>query len=186
MRLGTVALALAALPSVLGGCAGGTATPAVSATPATAATPWLVVATGSVTPTPVPSTSVSYRHGLPAVSFLATSSGCAVGWPQSGLVLIPMIVTPLKGALKVQWSADYGSVYRLTAVDQRLVAGPQPTPSWQTVHAGTGCPGTMTATITGLTTGVPYIVWLDAPNPPRGLDGTSGLRSGKSGIVIPL
>jgi hypothetical protein len=135
----------------------------------------------------MPSTGGSYRHGLPAVSFLPTSSGCGVGWPDSGLVLIPMIVTPQKGALKVQWPADYGSTYRLTAVDQRLVAGPQPTPSWQTVHAATGgCPSTMTATITGLTAGVPYIVWLDAPNPPRGLDGTTGLRSGKSGIVTPL
>jgi hypothetical protein len=184
MRLGTAALVLAALPVALAGCGGGAANPAASGTPA--ATPWVVVASGSVTPTPMPTGTVSYRHGLPAVSFLATSSGCGIGWPDSGLVLIPMIVTPLKAAFKVQWPASYGSVYRLTAVPQDLVVGPQPEPSWQTVRAGGGCVHTMTATITGLTPGAAYIVWLDAPDTPRRADGTRSLQSGKSGVVRPL
>ena len=119
------------------------------------------------------------------MSFLSTSSaGCAIGWPDSGEVLIPMNITPIAGGFKVEWPSQYGSYYRLTAVPQGLVSGAQPTPSWQTVPVAKGC--TTTATIAGLTSGQPYIIWLDAPDTPRDVDGTRSLYSGKSGVVKPL
>jgi hypothetical protein len=180
MRLTKIMLGL---PLLLGACGGGTATPAVSVA-ATPGTPYVMISSGSATPSPTPSFAGSYSGGLPAVSFLPTGSACAMGWPQSGLVLIPMVVTPQKGALQVQWPAQYGPTYRITAVDQQLVVGTQPPPTWQTVAAGSGC--TVTATISGLTSGGAYIVWLDAPDSGTNIDGSRRLRSGKSGVVRPL
>ncbi|MGX6604363.1 hypothetical protein ACWKSP_19825 [Micromonosporaceae bacterium Da 78-11] len=183
MRRTRIVLVLAALPLTLGACGGGAAKPAASATPA-AGEPWVVVATGSATPSPTPSAFGSPSPALPSVSFLPTASGCAMGRPEAELVLIPIVVTPLTGSLKVEWPARYGPTYRVTAVDQRLVSGAQPEPVWQTVSAGGAC--IATATITGLTSGAPYIVWLDAPESGYQLDGTSNLRSGKSRVVKPL
>jgi hypothetical protein len=186
MRFRTIALALAALPVVLGGC-GGTGTPGISpsgSAPASPAVPWVIVATGSATPSPTPSVSFSLPpSGLPTIS-LPAASACAIAWPEHEQVLIPMIVTPGKASLKVQWPARYGPNYRVAAVDQRLVSGTQPPPTWVNVTAGSGC--TVTATLTGLISGNPYIVWLDAPNTPRNLDGSRSLYSGKSGVVTPL
>ena len=50
--------------------------------------------------------------------------------------------------------------------------------------AGAGC--TVTATITGLKAGTPYVVWLDAPNTGYERDGTRHPYSGRSGVVYPL
>ena len=73
-----------------------------------------------------------------------------------------MTVVPGAGSLTVTWPRQYDSNYRLTAVPQPLVSGTQPAHTWQNVAAGTGC--TVTATISGLKSGKPYVVWLDAPN----------------------
>ena len=187
MRFRTIVLALAALPMVLGGC-GGTGTPGASnsgATPASPAVPWVIVATGSATPSPVPSISLSRTASVQPWISLPAASACPIAWPaHQQQVLIPMIVTPGKASLKVQWPSWYGPNYRVTAVNQRLVSGTQPPPTWMSVNAGTAC--TVTATITGLISGNPYIVWLDAPNTPHNLDGSRSLYSGKSGVVKPL
>jgi hypothetical protein len=184
MRVGKLVLAFGAI-GALAGC-GGSPTPTASATSdAAAEKPWVVVETGSATPSPQPSHAGTPRPKLPPVSFLPTSSSCAIARPGAGLVLIPMNVTPVTGGFKVEWPSAYGPTYRITAVHQGLVAGAQPTPSWQTVPASAGC-STVTATITGLIPGDPYIVWLDAPDTPRDTDGTRSLRSGKSGVVEPL
>ena len=47
--------------------------------------------------------------------------------------------------------------------NKKLVVIPKGTTHvfWQTVNAGSGC--TVSTTITGLTSGAPYIIWLDAP-----------------------
>ena len=72
---------------------------------------------------------------------------------------------------------------RLTAVPQDLVNGEQPGPAWQTIKTGAECE--VTAKIGGLTRGRAYIVWLDAPNTPRRLDGSRSLYSGKTKVLIP-
>jgi hypothetical protein len=181
-RAGKLLLVTGAI-GALAGC-GGNPAPTESATPAAADDkPWVVVQTGSATPSPRPSNAGTPRPPLPPVSYLPTDSACTIGWPDSGQVLIPMNVTPVAGGFRVEWPSAYGPTYRLTAVHQPLVAGAQPTPSWQTVQAGAGC--TVSATITGLISGDPYIIWLDAPDTPRGPDGSRSLYSGKTGVVKP-
>jgi len=187
MRVGRCALAMAALVLV-GGCGLGTPTAGTaSATPAPKANgePWVVVQTGSATPSAGPSVRTGAPRTTPTASFLPTSSACAIGWPDDvGQVMIPILVTPVAGGFRVEWPAKYGPTYRITAVLQTLVVGAQPTPSWLTVRSAGGC--TMTATITGLTAGAPYIVWLDAPDTPRAVDNSRSLYTGRSGVVYPL
>ncbi|WP_203820292.1 hypothetical protein [Paractinoplanes ferrugineus] len=173
------------LPFALSGCGAGPAKPAASGSPTATLAPWVRVTSGS--PTAVPSTASTFapKSALPKVSFLPTSSACAIPWPDNvGQVLIPMVITPISRGFTVQWPAKYGSYYRITAVPQELVVGPQPEPSWQSVQAGDNC--TVSATISGLTSGAPYIIWLDAPATPRDAVGSRSLYSGKSGVVKPL
>jgi hypothetical protein len=68
-------------------------------------------------------------------------------------------------------------------VPQDIVTGAQPEPIWQTVSTGAEC--TASATISGLVSGRAYIIWLDAPDTPRRLDGSRSLYSGKTGVLIP-
>jgi hypothetical protein len=188
MRLRKLLLPLLALPIALGGCGmlglGSPGTPgsAASATPGPGGN-WLVVATGSATPSPVPSFSGSRSPALPPVSFLPVQPGCAKDWSIEP-PLIPIEVVPGAGKLTVTWPRQYSSDYRITAVKQPLIAGSQPNYPWQAVAAGTGC--TVTATISGLKKGVPYIVWLDAPDTGHERDGTRHPYSGRSGVVYPL
>ncbi|WP_306206693.1 hypothetical protein [Actinoplanes sp. RD1] len=184
-----LALLLLAVPLLAGGCSAlglgsGAGTPgsAASATP-TPGTPWIVYDQGSPTPSPkVTFTGASRSPVLPPVSFLPVDPACAKSWTVNP-VLIPMEVTPGKGSLKVTWPRQFNSDYRITAVKQPLVSGNQPAYQWQNVPAATGC--TVTATISGLQSGVPYVVWLDAPNTGYEPDGTRHPYSGKSGVVYP-
>jgi hypothetical protein len=185
-------LALAALPLALGGCGvlglgspAGTPGPSPSATPNPGDSPWIVTVPGAATPSPTPSRGTgTATPGLPPVSFLAVDRGCPQDW-HAGAVLIPMIVTPAKGSLVLSWPRQYNSNYLVTAVPQPLVSGNQPTYTWQNVAPpASGC--MVSATITGLKSGKPYIVWLDAPNTGFELDGTRHLYSGRSGVVYPL
>jgi hypothetical protein len=184
-RIGKIALVWAVVPLALTGCGGGAATPGTSASANVAQTPWVRVTSGSPTATASAMSTFSPKSALPPVSFLPTSSACTIPWPDNvGQVLIPMVITPISGGFTVQWPSRYGSYYRITAVPQELVVGPQPEPSWQTVQAGANC--TVSATISGLISGAPYIIWLDAPDTPRDVQGNRSLYSGKSGIVKPL
>jgi hypothetical protein len=180
-------LPVAASLLLLGGCAagaGGGASPTLAPGPS-ATRPWLLYASGQAPPGPTPGRSVAPSvTGLP-FSPLASAATCDIAWPNDvGQVLIPLIVTPGTRSLKVQWPNRYGSTYRVTAVDQRLVKGAQPEPKWVTVATGSGCTGT--ATLSGLVSGNPYIVWLDAPGTPRGVDNSRSLYTGRSGVVVPL
>jgi hypothetical protein len=184
MRFRVVASAASLLVLSACGTSGGTAGASASAgaTPSPAV-PWLI----DVSAGPAPSTSapISLRPSTgPPWSPLPSATTCDIPWPTDERVLIPLIVTPGVGSLKVQWPSWYGPDYRVAAVDQRLVAGTQPPPTWVNVTAGTGC--TVTATLTGLISGNPYVVWLDAPDTPRRIDNSRSLYSGRSGVVKPL
>lgn len=193
MRLRKALWGLLAAPFVLGGCGalglGPTVTPGSSASPSASPGPvsgagWIVVATGSATPSP----SVSHAAGSPSpsspsVSFLPVDPGCAQTWDIND-VLIPVAVTPGAGKLTVTWPRQWDSNYRITAVPQPLVSGSQPAYAWQDVAAGGGC--TVTATIAGLKSGTPYVVWVDAPRTGYERDGARHPYSGRSGIVYPL
>ncbi|MBL7257404.1 hypothetical protein [Paractinoplanes lichenicola] len=177
-------LALVMLPFLLSACGSGS-TPSGSASPTDAGGPaWVNVQPGQATAVPSSKYTGTPRAGLPSVSFLPTSSACAVAWDEDiDQVMIPMVVTVGQGSLKVLWPNRYGNRYRVAAVPQELVSGAQPEPDWQTVTTGAEC--TAGATISGLKSGAAYVVWLDAPDTPRGLDGGRGLYSGRSKIVKP-
>ncbi|WP_166661160.1 hypothetical protein [Paractinoplanes brasiliensis] len=177
-------VALVMLPLLLGACGGGS-DPSASESPADAGGPaWVTVAPGRATASVTPRYSGSPRPGLPPVSYLPTSSACAVAWNEDvGKVFIPMVVTVGRGSLTVQWPNRFGNRYRVAAVPQELVSGAQPEPQWQTVTTGDEC--TAGTTIRGLKSGSPYVVWLDAPDTPRAVDGSRSLYSGRSQIVKP-
>jgi hypothetical protein len=187
------ALGLAALmvPLTLGGCSvlGMDTTMVPDTSTSTAPEPvsdagWVVTATGSAIPKPSPSHGAgSPSPALPPVSFLPIDPECAKSWTVDP-VLIPMTVEPGAGSVTVTWPRQRDSNYRVTAVPQPLLSGAQPKVTWTDVAAGTGC--TVTARITGLTSGKPYVVWLDAPNTGHQRDGTRHPYSGKSGVVYPL
>jgi hypothetical protein len=182
-------LGLVALPLTIGGCSalglGGSSGGTASASPTPTGTPWIMYQSGSPTPSPTITFSGSRAAALPPVSFLALPSGaCAQTFVQQDAALIPLTVVPAKGSLTVTWPRQYDSGYRITAVKQPVITGTQPPYAWQSVPAGTNC--TVTATIKGLKSGVPYIVWLDAPNTGYERDGTRHLYSGASGVVYPL
>lgn len=177
------ALVLVAL--ALGGCSGDSATPTVSATATANGQPWVVVEPGKATPSATASRYGSPKPALPPVSVMPTAAACKIAWPEyQGQVFIPLQVTPGSGSLSVQWPNRYGNTYRVAAVQPSLVTGAQPEPAWKTVTTGSECEGS--ATITGLTSGAAYMVWLDAPDTPRDVDGTRSLYTGRSGIVKPL
>jgi len=181
MRLRKLLLPLLALPLALGGCGllFDTSSPTPSTTP-DAGGDWIVLATGSATPSPDPSVSGSLKPALPPVSFLPVAPGCAEDWSVKP-PLIPIKVVPGAGRLTVTWPQQDNSNYRIAAVEQPLKSGQQPEYKWQAVPAATGC--TVTATISGLTKGVPYIVWLDAPGTGSEPDGTRHPYSGRSAVV---
>lgn len=191
MRLRKLLWGLITVPFALGGCGalglGTTATPGASASASpgpVSGAGWIVVATGSPSPSPSnPPAPGSPSPALPAVSFLPVVPGCAQTWNINDL-LIPLTVTPGKGSFTVTWPRQWNSNYRITAVPQALVSGSQSPYTWQNVAPGTGC--TVTATISGLKTGVPYVIWLDAPNTGSERDGTRHPYSGRSGVVYPL
>ena len=185
MRFRRSVAALTVLPFVtwaLGGCSRTGPAGEAGATKATGEQ-WVVVKPGRPTPSPARQLSGSLKPALPPVSFLPTTQSCTVAWPAQEAVLIPMIVTPGPGSFTVQWPNRYGDTYRLTAVPQDLVTGEQPEPVWQTIKTGAECE--VTAKIGGLTSGRAYIVWLDAPNTPRRVDGSRSRYSGKTKVLIP-
>jgi hypothetical protein len=67
------------------------------------------------------------------------------------------------GSATLDWMADGRPEvlgYRVQAVSQRLVAGEQPAAVVQSAAQPAGCVP-VTVTITGLTSGVPYVFWLE-------------------------
>jgi hypothetical protein len=184
MRLGVMTSALASV-LILAGCGStGSSTGASASASVSPAAPWLIYQSGNPSPsaTPAPSLNPS-ATGLPWTP-LPSATTCAIAWPTDEQVFIPMIVTPGAGSLTVQWPSAYGPNYRVAAVNQKLVTGTQPPPTWVNVTAGAGC--TASATLTGLISGNPYVVWLDAPNTPHNLDNSRSLYSGRSSVVKPL
>jgi hypothetical protein len=76
--------------------------------------------------------------------------------------MIPGVVAGA-GAATLDWMSDNRPEvlgYRVQAVSQQLVAGEQPAPVMQTVAQPEGCVP-VSVTITGLTSGDPYVFWLE-------------------------
>ncbi|MGY1742767.1 MULTISPECIES: hypothetical protein [unclassified Blastococcus] len=77
--------------------------------------------------------------------------------------ILPAVV-PAAGSATLSWMADSDNDavvgYRVQAVSQQLATGAQPEPPQVVVGQRDDC-GEVTATITGLTPGVPYVFWLE-------------------------
>ncbi len=186
----TVALAAATL--LLGGCelpgssrSGDIETVGVESTVRADGT-WIIVEQGKVAATPAPSAppratpTPAHPH-----SPVPEDTTCAFSW-LAGQVLIPLAVRPGAGSLAVSWprvGEPPPKEFRVAAVPQTIVDGRQPEVVWKTVSAPSGC--SASTTITGLTAGEPYIVWLDAPEAGHQIDGTPRPRSGRSTVVYP-
>ena len=73
-------------------------------------------------------------------------------------------VVPGVGSATLTWMADSDNEvvrgYRVQAVSQQLVTGLQPAPPQQLVAQRDDC-GEVATTMTGLTSGVPYVFWLE-------------------------
>jgi fibronectin type III domain protein len=72
-------------------------------------------------------------------------------------------VQPGAGSATVSWMAGGRAEvqgYRISAVSQLLVSGSQPAPRSVTVASPAGC-APVTATVTGLVPGTPYVFWLE-------------------------
>jgi hypothetical protein len=184
-RRAMITVALAVLPALAGCGALGLGDPAAPASAEPSTRPgdsWVVVQEGRATASPTPArltASPTTSTGLPPVSPVP---GCPADWT-GGTVLIPVTVTVGAGSLTATWPQQRGSTYRIAAVPQGLVAGSQPAVVWQPVAAGSGC--SVTATIRGLRSGKPYILWLDAQGTGFEPDGSPHPYSGRSGVVYP-
>jgi hypothetical protein len=80
---------------------------------------------------------------------------------------IPPGVVPGVASATVSWQADgHAEVlrYRAQAVSQQLVSGLQPDPPVQIAPQPAGCEP-VTVTFAGLTSGVPYVFWLEEEVP---------------------
>lgn len=131
---------------------------------------WTLVSAGARTPTPgaiagySPSPTPTFKLvPLPTASPSGSATGGCSGSQPLGR-LAGLDVTPATTSARVTWP-DIGDPtlvqYRLTAIAQDIVGGSQADLTWVEVEPTTRC-ATLTATISGLTSGRPYIFSLDA------------------------
>jgi hypothetical protein len=166
-------------PLLLAGCASGSTTP--TAVPTTAGAPWVLVAAGSATPSPTPSTGTATPSTFPT-GFLPIAATSPTPTPS----LSPSCVAKQHGTINyagavpattsavVNWYNPGGLdlvEYRITAISQNLKNGQQRDVGWTVVTPGAIC-GFMTATVTGLDPTTYYVFSVDAVRTRHDQDGT--------------
>jgi hypothetical protein len=186
------------VPVLLAGCSAIPGWPtATDPTADTAGPPdgprWVVVSQGAtpsasptrrVTPSPTPSTGfLPLRTSPPPVR---TPQPYCTAFQRQGQIN-GLTATPGVGSASASWYNPAGRTlvsYRLTAIPQHLVAGRQAELVWQTITPDPTC-GIMTASVTGLQRGMPYILSLDAVDVRKNVDGDVGSTVGRSGVFYP-
>ncbi|GAA2499052.1 hypothetical protein [Winogradskya humida] len=189
-------------PLLLTGCGvltGSSATTPGGGTPGSASgstnpgQPFLVIARGSATPTPTPSSGVPPYPIPTATGFLPITGGGArvTPTPTCGLDTVhfsrinSLTVVPGTTSATATWYdvGGYNLVeYRLTAISQDLVQGTQRDVGWKVVKPSIAC-GPMTATITGLDRATNYVFSLDGVVVRRSGDGTHAGTLYRSGVI---
>jgi hypothetical protein len=154
---------------------------------------WVVVAQGSVTPSATARVATTPRPTLTG-GFLPLGSPAPAPVQRRtclGVLKIGVINTLSAvmgvGSASVSWYNPAGNnlvEYRLTAIAQNLVSGAQPPLRWVTIQPGKVC-GWMKITYTGLTSGEPYMLSLDAVVSYPNHDGTKSSTIARSGVVYP-
>jgi len=165
---------------LLSGC-GAKATPTTaSPSTGTAGSDWIVVAPGSATPSPKPSSGVvptptavtSFAPAAP-VTRLLPSPTCTLDNPDFAHMLA-LDVTPGTTSAKVAWfnSGGYSLLeYRVTATSQDIVFGKQRDIGWVVVKPATPC-GPVSVTVPNLDRKTRYVFSVDAVVTRRSGDGT--------------
>ena len=185
--LGMVLLA----PLLLGGCGGGDTTSA-TAEPTTGAQPWVVVSSGSATPSPTPSYRAGTASPFPS-GFLPLRPAEPTPRPTGTYSCPPTGTKGINGAdvvagatsATVTWYNPGGENlvdYRITAISQDAVLGEQRDVGWTVVTPGETC-GFMTATVTGLDPDTRYVLSVDAVQTRLGSDGTYAKTVARSQVV---
>ncbi|RZU54250.1 fibronectin type III domain protein [Krasilnikovia cinnamomea] len=149
------------------------ATPAASRTPTASPTP-----TASRSPARATSSSAS-----PTAAVQPAASPC-VGAHRPGVISLAN-VRPGTATAVVSWhhpGDDSVVDYRVTAISQDLLDGPQPQVPWSMVTPGRGC-HTATATVTGLRPRTRYIFHVNADRVLHTQEGTQSLTVARSHVV---
>ncbi|MEV4351583.1 fibronectin type III domain-containing protein [Actinoplanes sp. NPDC049596] len=188
--LGTMGLGTLALVPLLAACGSGDTKP--EAEKAADGRAWVVVTSGSATPSPVvtgaKSTATPFPTGylpLPTTSPTPTPTGTPTCPPNKRNPING--ATAVAGATSATVSWFHGSAenlvdYRVTAISQDAMLGEQRDIGWTVVTPGAEC-STMTATVTGLDRGTRYVFSVDAVSTRRGFDGTYSKTVARSGVV---
>jgi len=176
-------------PLMLGGC-GSAEAPGV--VPSPAGSPWVLVMTGSATPSPGPSgatvTPSPFATGfLPIASTSPAAAPSATGCPppDAAQAISGATVVPRPTSAAVTWYNPGGDnlvEYRVTAIGQDLRPGQQRDVGWTVVTPGAAC-AFMTATVTGLDRSTDYVFSVDAVTTGYGRAGTSAATVARSGVV---
>jgi hypothetical protein len=190
-------LLLLVIPLLLSGCSMFTASKGGSGagdgTGTAAGDQWLIVAQGSATPSPVPSTSgarptPSATGGFlplpPATPRPTPSATCARDTPHFNKINA-LQVEPGTTSAKVRWYnvGGYNLVeFRVTAINQDLVVGTQRDVGTVTVKADNPC-GYLTATLPNLSRKTSYVFSVDAVVVRRSGDGTHAATIFRSSVV---
>jgi hypothetical protein len=182
----------AGLPAALAGCS----TPAGSAADATRppGDSWLLVEEGDPQPSTSTRPNAARPRPTPSVSFLPLPTPRPTGTVPpdctqfqrqgqiNGLTAVPGV-----RSAAVSWYNPANSTlvkYRLTAMPQHLTGGAQEPLVWREIAPDKIC-GTMTVTLTGLDSGKPYVLSLDAVMTRMVGDGDVGSTVSRSGVVYP-
>nr|WP_221377865.1 fibronectin type III domain-containing protein [Actinoplanes polyasparticus] len=187
-RLGLLVFA----PLVLAGC--GSGDKASTAEDGAGGKSWVVVNTGSATPSAVPSRGTGTRSPLPS-GFLPlptatakpTVAGTSTCPPVKGNVINGADATAGATSGTVTWYDPATSdivEYRITAISQDAMLGPQRDVGWTVVTPGATC-GYRTATVTGLNRDTRYVFSVDMVTSRRvqGNDGTVAATVARSRVV---
>jgi hypothetical protein len=155
---------------------------------------WVVVSQGAtpsatptrrVTPRPTPSAGFLPLHSTSPRPSRTPEPYCTAFQRQGQIN--GLTATPGVGSASASWYNPAGRTlvsYRLTAIPQHLVAGRQAELIWQTITPEPVC-GIMTASVTGLKRGMPYILSLDAVDVRKNADGDVGSTVARSGVFYP-
>ncbi|GLW32672.1 hypothetical protein Areg01_56100 [Actinoplanes regularis] len=154
-------------------------------------TSWLLLATGSVAPSPSASftpraSATATLPATPSASATPTRSGdpCRGAEFRAGQINGADVTAGSTSAVVKWFNPGSPSLvdFHILAVSQHLVYGRQPEiPGWVTVKSN-GC-GWMTGVVTGLTPGTPYIFSVDGMWTGMGVDGTHTRTVARSKVV---
>jgi hypothetical protein len=134
----------------------------------------------SPSPTPTLALPATAAPGGTAPSSAAPCTGVQQTGQLGGLTVVPG-----PGTATVTWynPGDPALVeYELTAMPQIIVSGAQPSLRWQPIKPGAGC-RMMTATVTGLSRGAPYVFSLDVVSRNYNADGNRTVTVARSTVI---